>query len=139
MGNSIRFDKIFHTHKKKSKYFWLHKIICQNSDFKWSEVSKIYLQTEAWYYQHICFYKILSRITRSDLKILSYFNFSLFFGDFCLNFFVKKQSRGWVKKRYRNKLPFYNYFKPNFRHLHEYLSKNWSSDCHFEVLKRSKS
>ena len=96
MGNSIRFDKIFHTHKKKSKYFWLHKIICQNSDFKWSEVSKIYIQTEAWYYQHICFYKILPRITRSDLKILSYFNFSLFFGDLFLNVFGIKQIHGRV-------------------------------------------
>ena len=45
--------------------------------------------------------------------------------------------RGWGKKKCTNKLPFYNYFKPNFRHLHEYLSQNWSSDGHFEVLNGS--
>ena len=88
-GKQYPFWQDFSYTQKKSKYFWLHKIICQNSDSKWSEVSKIYLQTEAWYYQYICFYKILSRITRSDLKILSYFNFSLSFGDFCLKYFVK--------------------------------------------------
>ena len=27
---------------------------------------------------------------------------------------VINASRGWVKKKYTNKLPFYNYFKPNF-------------------------
>ena len=45
--------------------------------------------------------------------------------------------RGWGEKKYTDKLPFYNYFKPNFRHLHEYLSQNWSPDGHFEVLNSS--
>ena len=50
---------------------------------------------------------------------------------------LTKSARGWVKKKYTNKLPFYNYFKPNFRHLHEYLSQNWSSDGHFEEVLNS--
>ena len=45
--------------------------------------------------------------------------------------------RGWGEKKCTDKLPFYNYFKPNFRHLHEYLSQNWGSDGHFEALNRS--
>ena len=43
------------------------------------------------------------------------------------------QYRGWGEKKYTDKLQFYNYFKPNFRHL----SQNWSSDGHFEVLNSS--
>ena len=56
----------------------------------------------------------------------------------CFNSFLKlgKQvhSRGWGEKKCTDKLPFYNYFKPNFRLLHEYLSQNWSSEGHFEGL-----
>ena len=36
-------------------------------------------------------------------------------------------------------MPFYSHFKPNFCHLHNYLSQNWCSDGHFKVLNRSKS
>ena len=54
-------------------------------------------------------------------------------------FGVMGHYRGWGEKKYTDKLPFYIYFKPNFRHLHEYLSQNWSSDGHFEVLNGSVS
>ena len=47
--------------------------------------------------------------------------------------------RGWGEKKCTDQLTFYNYFKPNFCHLHEYLSQNWSLDGHFEVLNGSVS
>ena len=40
------------------------------------------------------------------------------------NFCTLHYNRGWGEKKCTDKLPFYNYFKPNFRHLHEYLSQN---------------
>ena len=33
---------------------------------------------------------------------------------------------------------FYNHFRPFFGQLHDYISQNWDSDSHFEVLNRSK-
>ena len=37
---------------------------------------------------------------------------------------MKDTSKVCPKKKQTDKLPFYNYFQPNFRHLHEYLSQN---------------
>ena len=42
-----------------------------------------------------------------------------------------------VRSRGCPKNKFYNHFKPIFRHLHKYLSQNWSWDGHFEVLNGS--
>ena len=33
---------------------------------------------------------------------------------------------------------FYDHFRPFFGQLHDYISQNWGSDGHFEVLNRSK-
>ena len=38
-----------------------------------------------------------------------------------------------------HKWPFYDHFWPFFCQLYGYLSQNWGSDGHFEVLKKSKS
>ena len=62
-----------------------------------------------------------SRVSRHLSKLVTYIK-------------IKSISRGWGEKKCTDKFPFYIYFKPNFRHLHEYFSQNWSSEGHFEVL-----
>ena len=37
-----------------------------------------------------------------------------------------------------DKWPFYDHFRPFFGQLHDFISQNWGSDGHFEVLNRSK-
>ena len=45
--------------------------------------------------------------------------------------------RGCFPKFANDKWPFYDHFWSFFRQLQKYLSKNWSSNGHFEVLSRS--
>ena len=44
----------------------------------------------------------------------------------------------WIKTNNNNKCPFFDHFWPFFRQLYVYLSQKWGSDCHFDVLNRSK-
>ena len=44
----------------------------------------------------------------------------------------------WIKTNNNAKWLFYGYFWPFFRQLYVYLSQNWDSEGHFDVLNRSK-
>ena len=73
-----------------------------------------------------CLYPVESALKRTPVH-----NFN------CFSIMFYYITRGWVSKFATHKSPFYHPFWPFFRHCHNYLSQNWDSDGHFEMLNRS--
>ena len=71
-----------------------------------------------------------------NLKIL--FKQLHFRRNFLFQPIFKKKTIVWVKMNNTGKWLFYNHFWPFFCQLYGYLSQNWGSDGHFDVLNGSK-
>ena len=60
------------------------------------------------------------------------------YSNFCSQFRIFSLSIDCSETKENDKWLFYDHFRPFFGQLHDYISQNWGSDGHFEVLNRSK-
>ena len=81
------------------------------------------------------FYQYRKKVLQNLLKVQKKME------NFIRGFMWEKKNKPiivWIKTNNNAKWLFYGYFWPFFRQLYVYLSQNWDSEGHFDVLNRSK-